>query len=208
MFINKLHATTKILQEQSDMQTLDSIWFSSITSSCLVIQGSCNMDEYLSSVQKEESSSTHTWPKTASECQTSPYTLSHKVWCTTWSLTQNVLLDLVEYISQSIYIHNKDSSWFCYEISPRNRFSLCTTWLLVLVLGGVIMLSGWGCWRTTHETSGYFRYHSFIYIWTKLYRLRNHSFHFLFSSVLYCETEVHTHHTFLFIFHTHPISCT
>ncbi len=77
----------------------------------------------------------------ASERRTSPYTLSHKVWLATWSLTQNVLLDLIEYISQSIYIHNKDSSWFCYEISPRNRFSLCTTWLLVLVLGGVIMLS-------------------------------------------------------------------
>src|SRR5258707_14459051 len=56
------------------------------------------------------------------------------------------------------------------------------------------------CWRTTRETPRYFRYHSFIYIWTKLYRLRNHSFHFLFSSVLYCETEVHTHHTFLSYF--------
>src|SRR5258708_2941729 len=41
------------------------------------------------------------------------------------------------------------------------------------------------CWRTMHETPGYFHYHSFIYIWTKLYRLCNHSFHFLFSSVLY-----------------------
>src|SRR6266436_2139844 len=56
------------------------------------------------------------------------------------------------------------------------------------------------CWRTMRETSGYFRYHSFIYIWTKLYRLCNHSFHFLFSSVLYCETEVLTHHTFLSYF--------
>lgn len=77
-YVKKLQDTAEILQKQLDAQAFDSPWFKSIGSSRLVVKGSRIMDEYLESVRKVETMSTHTWPKTARERRTSPYTLSHR----------------------------------------------------------------------------------------------------------------------------------